>query len=153
MRISDWSSDVCSSDLAAATPASEEGPYYTRRSPRRTDLREAGMAGPVLRIGGLVLTRGCRPVAGALVDLWQADAAGQYDTAGFRLRGHTFSDPDGRWQFETVRPGLYPGRTRHLHLKVQMPHQAVLTTQLYFPGQPRHSGDRDRQSTRLKSSN
>src|SRR3546814_8443325 len=94
-----------------------------------------------------------RSVAGALVDLWQADAAGQYETAGFRLRGHTFSDPDGRWQFETVRPGLYPGRTRHLHLKVQMPHQAVLTTQLYFPGEPRHSGDRDRQSTRLKSSN
>lgn len=133
---------ACGADPAAATPASEEGPYYTRRSPLRADLREAGMVGPVLRVGGLVLTRDCRPVAGALVDLWQADAAGQYDTEGFRLRGHVITDAAGRWQFETVQPGLYPGRTRHLHLKVQRPHQPALTTQLYFPGEPRNAGDR-----------
>jgi protocatechuate 3,4-dioxygenase beta subunit len=40
----------------------------------------------------VVLTRACRPVAGALGDLWHADAAGVYDNKGFRLRGHVFTD-------------------------------------------------------------
>ena len=38
-------------------------------------------------------------------------------------------------------PGLYPGRTRHLHVKVQAPNQPVLTTQLYFPDEPRNRAD------------
>lgn len=133
---------ACGDRPVAATPDSDEGPYFTPQAPRRRDLRETGLAGPVLRIGGLVLTRGCRPVAGARIDLWQADADGRYDLQGFRLRGHQVSDAAGRWQFETVRPGLYPGRTRHLHLKVQPPGAARLTTQLFFPGEARNGSDR-----------
>ena len=41
----------------------------------------------------------------------------------------------------TIVPGLYPGRTRHIHVKVQAPNGPVLTTQLYFPGEPRNAGD------------
>jgi len=132
---------ACAELPAAATPAQTEGPYFTPRSPRQAMLREPGMAGTPLRVGGLVLTRDCRPVANALVDLWQADAAGQYDNDGFRLRGHQMTDAAGRWQFATVRPGLYPGRTRHLHVKLQPPGGAILTTQLYFPGEPGNARD------------
>jgi protocatechuate 3,4-dioxygenase beta subunit len=60
---------------------------------------------------------------------------------GYRLRGHQFSDVQGRFVFETIIPGRYPSRTRHFHIKVQAPGQNVLTTQLYFPGEP--GNDRD----------
>ena len=131
---------ACGDLPAPATPAGEEGPYFLPHSPGRHRLLEPGMAGTMLRVGGLVLTRDCRPVSHVLVDLWQADADGRYD--GRRLRGHQMTDAGGRWQFETVRPGLYPGRTRHLHLKVRPPNGAMLTTQLYFPGEARNGADR-----------
>lgn len=75
------------------------------------------------------------------MEVWQADADGEYDNSGYRLRGHLFTDASGRYRFETVVPGLYPGRTRHIHVKVQAPNGPVLTTQLYFPGEPQNSSD------------
>jgi protocatechuate 3,4-dioxygenase beta subunit len=118
-----------------------EGPYFKPQSPLRNDLREAGIAGRPVELSGLVLTRSCRPVANALVDLWHADDGGQYDNRGFRLRGHVFTDAQGRYAFHTIMPGLYPGRTRHYHVKVQAPDRPVLTTQLYFPDEPRNRRD------------
>lgn len=91
---------------------------------------------------GFVLTRSCGPVAGALVELWHADDAGEYDNVGYRLRGHQFTGADGRYAFETILPGLYPGRTRHFHLKFQAPGERVLTTQFYFPGERDNARDR-----------
>jgi protocatechuate 3,4-dioxygenase beta subunit len=123
------------------TPAQTEGPYYTPNTPERASLLEPGMAGTKLVVTGTVLTTGCQPVARALLDFWQADDAGQYDNAGFKLRGHQFADDQGRFTLETIVPGLYPGRTRHIHVKVQAPNQPVLTSQLYFPGEA--ANDRD----------
>jgi len=119
-----------------------EGPYFTPDSPQRTMLREPGMAGTPIALTGFVVTRLCRPVAHALVDLWHADDAGEYDNVGYRLRGHQFTGTDGRYLFETIVPGLYPGRTRHFHLKFQAPNEPVLTTQFYFPGEPGNERDR-----------
>jgi protocatechuate 3,4-dioxygenase beta subunit len=124
------------------TPRQTEGPYFTPNSPKRTSLLEAGMAGTPLIVTGTVLTRGCRPVANALVDFWQCDDDGNYDNAGYRLRGHQFSDAKGVYRLETIVPGLYPGRTRHIHVKVQAPRQPILTTQLYFPDERRNDRDR-----------
>ena len=124
------------------TPAQTEGPYFTPNSPERTSLLEDGMPGERLALAGFVLDRSCRPVAGALLDLWHCDAAGVYDNDGYRLRGHQFSDAQGRFVFETIVPGRYPGRTRHYHIKVQAPGQKVLTTQLYFPGEKGNGRDR-----------
>ena len=123
------------------TPAETQGPYFAAGSPARASLLEPGLDGERPTVTGTVLDRDCRPVARALLDFWQADAGGAYDTQGFRLRGHQFSDAAGRWRLDTVTPGLYPGRTRHLHVKVQAPGGPLLTTQLYFPGEPRNAGD------------
>lgn len=128
-------------DGEAVTPPETEGPYYRRDTPERASLLEPGMAGARLVLTGQVLTRSCQPVAAALLDFWQADAAGAYDNAGYRLRGHQFTDATGRYSLETVVPGLYPGRTRHIHVKVQAPNGPVLTTQLYFPGEVRNATD------------
>ncbi len=123
------------------TPEQTEGPFFTPDSPERTSLREAGVTGTPLVVSGVVLSTTCQPVAGALLDFWQADDAGVYDNAAYKLRGHQFADDDGRYTLETIVPALYPGRTRHIHVKVQAPDQAVLTTQLYFPGEAANASD------------
>ena len=123
------------------TPRQTEGPFFTPSSPRRDSLLEPGMAGTRIVLTGRVFTRECRPVSGALLDFWHADDAGEYDNDGYRLRGHLFTDAEGRYRLETIVPGLYPGRTRHYHLKVQAPRGPVLTTQLYFPGEARNGRD------------
>lgn len=124
-----------------ATPAQTEGPYFSAGSPQRASLVEPGMSGTRLTLTGFVLTRGCQPVANAKLDFWQADAQGNYDNSGFRLRGYQLSDAQGRYQLETVIPGLYPGRTEHIHVKAQAPGRPVLTTQLYFPGVSQNNND------------
>ena len=90
---------------------------------------------------GYVLGTDCKPIAHALLDFWQADGKGQYDNAGYTLRGRQFTDDAGRYHLETVVPGLYPGRTEHIHVKVQPPNGSVLTTQLFFPGVARNQTD------------
>lgn len=124
------------------TPRQTEGPYFTPSSPEKRDFAADSPGGETMTVGGYVLTAACRPVAGALVELWHCDENGHYDNDGYRLRGHQFTDAEGRWWFDTIVPGLYPGRTRHHHVKVQRPGSRVLTTQLYFPGEPGNARDR-----------
>ena len=131
---------ACGADTAP-TPAQTEGPYFKRSSPERASLLEPALTGSRLVVTGLVLGTDCRPVPHALLDFWQADGSGHYDNAGQRLRGHQFTDAEGRYRLETVLPGLYPGRTRHIHVKAQAPGQRVLTTQLYFPGEIMNARD------------
>jgi protocatechuate 3,4-dioxygenase beta subunit len=128
-------------DGDAATLPEIEGPFFKPKSPLRSDLREPGLAGRPVELSGVVLARSCRPVANALVDLWHADDGGEYDNRGFRLRGHVFTDAQGRYAFRTIVPGLYPGRTRHFHVKVQAPKRPLLTTQFYFPDEPQNCRD------------
>jgi protocatechuate 3,4-dioxygenase beta subunit len=124
------------------TPRQTEGPYYTPNSPERTSLLEPGVTGTQIIVTGQVLSIDCKPVAHALVDFWHADNNGVYDNVGYKLRGHQFTDEAGRYTLKTIVPGMYPGRTRHFHVKVQAPNQRILTTQLYFPGEPRNKTDR-----------
>ena len=123
------------------TPPQAEGPFFTPGTPRRRSLLFPGLAGTRLTLTGRVLSARCRPVAGALLSFWQADARGAYDNDGFRLRGHQFSDARGGYRLETIVPGLYPGRTRHIHVRVQARGRPVLTTQLYFPGVAENTRD------------
>ena len=123
------------------TPAETQGPFFTPNSPLRGSLIEPGTTGTRIAVVGSVFSRNCRPIPRALIDFWHADEAGDYDNVGFKLRGHQFTDANGRYRLETIVPGLYPGRTRHFHVRVQAPHGRILTTQLYFPGEPRNRRD------------
>ncbi|WP_429260397.1 intradiol ring-cleavage dioxygenase [Paraburkholderia sp. GAS334] len=138
-------------DEVSATPACTDeqeptrqqtaGPFFLPHSPQRASLLEPGINGTKIVLTGRVLSTRCRAVSGALLDFWHANDAGEYDVEGFRLRGHQFADSEGRYRLKTIVPGLYPGRTRHFHVTVQPPNGPILTTQLYFPGEPRNVRD------------
>lgn len=132
---------VCGDDDDEPTLAQTEGPYYTPNTPERTSLLEPGMPDTKLLVTGYVLSTACQPIGRALIDFWHCDDAGVYDNVGYKLRGHQFTDEQGRYSLETILPGIYPGRTRHIHVKVQAPNQPVLTTQMYFPNEPDNETD------------
>jgi protocatechuate 3,4-dioxygenase beta subunit len=132
---------ACDDGDDAPTPAQMEGPYFTPETPMKQDFAADAPGGRRIALGGFVLGTDCAPRPAALIELWHCDEAGVYDNAGYRLRGHFFADDAGRWQVETIVPGLYPGRTRHFHFKIQPPGGAILTTQLYFPGEPGNARD------------
>ncbi|MET0410352.1 MAG: intradiol ring-cleavage dioxygenase [Polyangiaceae bacterium] len=127
------------------TPEQTEGPFFFDTGFARSDIRE-DKSGAELRLSLRVVgSDGCSPIAGAVVEVWHADADGAYsafdsaqgnsaDAAGETfLRGYQTSDAEGRVEFVTVYPGWYPGRTPHIHLMVLVNGQERMTSQLYFP--------------------
>jgi protocatechuate 3,4-dioxygenase, beta subunit len=141
----------------APTPAQMEGPYYPTALPADTDAdltRQPGLAlasGTPLRLEGRVLRTDGTPVAGAVVEIWQADANGIYlhpgdarlasRDAGFQGFGRVTTGADGRFAFLTIRPGLYTGRTAHIHVRVVPASGPRLTSQIYFADAPRNASD------------
>jgi len=119
------------------TQSQTEGPYYKPETPERNSLFEEGMQGTRLILVGYVLDQNCQPLTRAWLDFWQADANGEYDNTGYRLRGHLFTDAQGRYYLETILPGLYSSRPiEHIHVKVRPEGGSEITSQLYFPQQP-----------------
>ena len=125
------------------TRSSTAGPFYTPDTPQRDSLREPDTGGEPLVFEGLALAHECRPLAGAVIDIWHCDERGRYDNRGFRYRGHQFTDQSGAFRFETIRPVRYTGRTPHIHVRVQGQATRLLTTQVYFPD-TREENARDR---------
>ena len=121
------------------TPEQTEGPYYIPGEKLRRDITEGKAGVPLLLRLKVVDASTCRPIKGATVDIWHADAAGNYsgfgNGAGSRtfLRGIQKTDATGLAVFTTVYPGWYPGRTVHIHVKVHVAGSVVHTGQLYFP--------------------
>jgi protocatechuate 3,4-dioxygenase beta subunit len=126
------------------TPEQTEGPFYLSADLERRDITE-GRPGHALRLGLQVVDAECVPVPGAVVDVWHADAVGDYsafvdgssaDEAGDGttfLRGSQVANDEGIVEFATVYPGWYPGRAVHVHVKAHLDGATVLTSQLYFP--------------------
>ncbi|MDO9502126.1 protocatechuate 3,4-dioxygenase subunit beta [Falsiroseomonas sp.] len=116
--------------------------------------------GQLIHVGGRVLDEDGRPVAGAIVELWQANAGGRYFhpidqrdaplDPNFIGNGRTRSDAEGRYGFFTIKPGAYPvpdsgrwWRPPHIHISVLGPGCLMrLVTQMYFPGDPLNAIDR-----------
>jgi protocatechuate 3,4-dioxygenase beta subunit len=122
----------------ALTPTQIEGPYYKIGSPHRASLIEPGITGTRLVLTGLVLNEHGKPIPGAVLDFWQSDDVGNYDMVTDLLRGHVYTDNDGRYSIETIVPACYaPRQARHIHVKLQGVSRPY-TTQLYF------SDDEDR---------
>jgi protocatechuate 3,4-dioxygenase beta subunit len=130
---------------AIATADNIEGPFYKRGAPNRSVLVAPGDDGERLALGGVVMSTTCAPIGGAVLDIWQANAKGDYDLEGFRYRGAMTTNAQGRWQLRTIVPGRYLNgrryRPAHLHVKLRAPGFQPLTTQLYFDGDPYNEGD------------
>jgi protocatechuate 3,4-dioxygenase beta subunit len=143
----------------ALTPAQDEGPFYPRASffSARSDVdadlltvpgaREASRGVP-LALSGRILTASGQALAGAVVEIWQCDARGQYafdmpsiyrTESGFQGFGRTLTDAQGNYAFRTIRPVPYSGRPPHIHVKVWSGEGAqrkeLLTTQMYVRGE------------------
>ena len=134
-----------------ATEPMELGPYHRDGTPARTMLRRENEPGDKLTVRGLVRgDDGCDVLADAILDVWQADASGHYDfqddpapatPAAFRMRGVMLTNAQGEYAFQTVVPGHYGERARHIHYLVQRTGYEPLITQLYFEGDPRLTTD------------
>jgi protocatechuate 3,4-dioxygenase beta subunit len=121
------------------TPELTEGPYYIAGEKVRRDIRE-GHPGTLLTLNLRVLNAStCAPIKNAAVDIWHADAAGNYSGFGSDSSSRTFmrgiqrTDATGLAKFLTVYPGWYQGRTVHIHVKVHVGGSVVHTGQLFFP--------------------
>lgn len=146
---------------AAPTPSATEGPFYPTPAMRRKDVdndlvkiigqvQEAG--GEVMILQGRVRDADGAPLADHRVEIWQCDMNGKYLHSGdrqsiefdaaFQGFGHDITGPDGSYQFRTIKPVTYPGRTPHIHVKVFDGAENVLTTQFYIDGHPSNGRDR-----------
>jgi protocatechuate 3,4-dioxygenase beta subunit len=150
---------ACAQPAALATPPQMEGPYYPSGIPADADAdlrRVSGAArealGRPLLLAGTVRSLEGVPLPGARVEIWQADRSGIYlhprdgrlahRDSGFQGYGRATADGEGRYAFRTIRPGRYPGRTPHIHLRAHPPRgNAPLTTQVYFPDEPLNAQD------------
>jgi protocatechuate 3,4-dioxygenase beta subunit len=126
--------------MCTLTPAQTEGPYYLNRQLLRRDITEAKPGLPFYLFFLVVRASDCSAVPNAIVDVWHCDAGGAY--SGFAnqgtlgqtfLRGIQTTDAGGLVIFQTIYPGYYPGRTSHIHFKVILQNQTVVTSQTYFP--------------------
>ena len=122
-----------------------EGPFFKPSSPRRVDLTGGDARGEALVVEGSVLDTGCLPIAGARLEVWQADHTGAYDNEGNRFRATLGLPENGRYHFDTVVPGRYLNgrqyRPAHIHVKAHAPGYRSLTTQLYFEDDPFNAVD------------
>jgi protocatechuate 3,4-dioxygenase beta subunit len=129
--------DLTATHIPPSITSTETLPDYLPNTPKKHSLLEEGMTGTRLILVGYVLDQNCVPQSNAWLDFWQADASGEYDNAGYRLRGHQFTDAQGRYYLETILPGLYSSRPiEHIHVKVKPEGGAEVTSQLYFPQRP-----------------
>ncbi len=135
--------DSLTGEACFPTPSDMEGPYYIADAPFKDNIAPPGVSGERLIISGTVYGPGCATVyGGAIIDIWQADASGQYNFSDqYILRGRVRADENGRYQFETILPGIYEPRPRHIHLKISHPEAQLLTTQLYFEGGDNRGAD------------
>lgn len=117
------------------------GPFYTENPPTMADnqLAKSSEAGERVIISGRVTNLDCTEmIADAIIDVWHANDAGEYDNSGYNLRGKFKTNSQGFYSFETIRPGKYLNgsqyRPSHIHFKITAPGKDTLVTQLYFKG-------------------
>lgn len=119
------------------TMGQTQGPFFAYKSPRRRDIRDTYPGDSTLVLAGYVLDVDGNPLPGCVLDFWQTDETAKYDIAGYRYRGHQFTDRSGRFELITISPRPYAAgglpRTAHIHAKVQGASTRILTTQLYLP--------------------
>ena len=150
-------------DIANAvlpTPTASEGPFYPTTDMRFEDIdndlvkvsskvRQAG--GEIVQLKGRVLDQQGKPVQSARVEIWQCDVNGRYlhrgdydaerNDGAFQGFGHDITNAEGGYSFRTIKPVPYSGRTPHIHLKIWIAGNEIMTTQLYLPDHPDNARD------------
>jgi catechol 1,2-dioxygenase len=133
--------------LCKLTESDMLGPFYKEGAPFKQRLGE-GVEGERLIITEKVMNMRCQPLQDAILDVWQANSTGEYDNEGFTLRGKVKTNNDGTYLLDTIVPKEYGQgditRPCYIHLKVGVPNQPTLTTQLYFEGDPYLTGLEDK---------
>ena len=133
-----------------ATEAVELGPFYRPNAPRRVSLCDASETGEPLAVDGRVVAADrCSPLEGAVIEVWQANANGDYDITRrgqddtpYHLRTLLQTGAAGTYAFDTIVPGPYGRRAKHIHYFVHARGYEPLATQLYFAGDERNATDR-----------
>jgi protocatechuate 3,4-dioxygenase beta subunit len=139
------------------TPKQTEGPFYPDKLPLDTDNdlliindRITPAVGEITHLTGRVLDLKGNPIRNALVEIWQVDNNGVYlHTAdkhaerekNFQGFGRFMTGSSGEYYFRTIKPVLYPGRTRHIHFAIKMKGREKWTTQCYVKGEPNNEKD------------
>jgi protocatechuate 3,4-dioxygenase beta subunit len=127
------------------TPWNEIGPFYKRLAPNQANLRAPNDPGLPVTVSGRVLDTRGEILTGAKIEVWQADHHGLYDLDGYRYRAALVAGAGGKYSFDSVMPGHYPGRVcQHIHYLAAAPGHKPLITQLYFATDPVFEGDPDR---------
>jgi protocatechuate 3,4-dioxygenase beta subunit len=152
-----WAEQLAVRELTL-TPQQTEGPYYPTRLPLDTDndllvINDSitPAVGDIVQLSGRIRTPAGSAIRNAEVEIWQADSTGAYihgASEGYESRDRNFqgygrfeTDSTGQYLFRTIKPALYEGRTRHIHIKVTASGQPTLTSQLYFEGEPANTED------------
>jgi protocatechuate 3,4-dioxygenase beta subunit len=139
------------------------GPFYPVEKPTDQDAdltqiegRTERAQGDILYLSGRVLARNGTPVAGAVLEVWQANAAGRYAHIGdknpapldpnFQGYARLVTDSEGRYSIKTIKPAAYPTpsgwmRAPHIHFDITGK-VTRLVTAMYFEGEPRNEQDR-----------
>ncbi|MBA4266733.1 MAG: intradiol ring-cleavage dioxygenase [Comamonadaceae bacterium] len=150
-----WLTPALAQTTLRPTPSQTEGPFYPVAMPIDSDfdlLRNGQVdyrQGEPAWVEGVVTDTRGTPVSGAVVEIWQCDHAGRYHHPGdgnradpaFQGFGQVNVGRDGRYRFRTLKPVPYSGRTPHIHVKVKLDQQTLLTTQLYVAGDPGNERD------------
>lgn len=124
------------------TQWNEIGPFYKRLAPNQAQLRSASDPGLPLKVSGAVIGSRGDALPGAKMEIWQADHLGLYDLDGYRFRATLTAGAEGKYSFDSVMPGHYPGRVcQHIHYLVTAPGHKPLITQLYFATDPVFEGE------------
>ena len=132
-----------------------EGPFYKLGAPVRSELLERGMAGTPLTVTGRVLDTSGRPLKGALLDIGRPITPGPTTTPASGCGDGFYTGDDGRYTLRTIKPLHYGApddmRPAHIHVKASAGDSPILTTQLYFKGDPWNHHDPDVRPTLMMS--
>jgi catechol 1,2-dioxygenase len=117
------------------------GPFYKAGAPFQENVIPEGTGAGPLRIEGKVMSECVNPVQDAIVEIWNADENGDYDTSeAFHFRGRFQTSGDGSYRFVTIVPGRYLNggtyRPSHIHFRITAPGHQELVSQIYFTDDP-----------------